>query len=198
MDEQRLGVVGAGVMGSGIAQVAAQAGYTVTLVDVRPTQLDRALATMAAGLARYVERGRITAAERKAALQRVTTGLTLSDLADAPLIIEAVIEEKPVKINLLQELDRIAAADAILASNTSTLPITELAAATRRPGRVIGMHFFNPAPVMRLVEVIRGLETTDETVSAVVTTAEALGKTAVVVRDSPGFISSRLLAPMIN
>ncbi|MBI4497219.1 MAG: 3-hydroxybutyryl-CoA dehydrogenase [Chloroflexi bacterium] len=198
MDERCIGIVGAGIMGSGVAQVAAQAGYQVILTDMSATQLEKAVAGIAAGLASRVQRARMTEAERAAALERIQTGSALSDLADLPLIVEAVYEDFDVKAGVFRTLDQLVSPETVLASNTSTLPVTELAAVTSRPQRVVGMHFFNPVPAMRLVEVIRGLATDDHAVALVTRVAEDLGKTPVVIKDSPGFVSSRLLAPMIN
>lgn len=198
MDIDRIGVVGAGTMGTGIAQVAAQAGYEVGLTDLAPAQLQHAIASIAAGLARLVERKRLDDTERERILQRIHPVDMLDDLASAPLVIEAVFEDIAIKARVLRDLDAVAPAATILASNTSTLPITELAAATSRPDRVIGMHFFNPVPQMRLIEIIRGLRTSDDTLETVRAVAHRLGKTPVVVNDAAGFVSNRVLAPMIN
>ena len=193
-----IGVAGAGTMGAGIAQAAAQAGLEVRIADQSLAFAERAIAGIASGLARMVARGRLDEAERSAIMERIRPAAFIGELADAPLVIEAVIEVMAVKSEVLRELDAAAGPATVLASNTSTLPITELAAATARPDRVIGMHFFNPVHAMKLVEVIRGLRTSDETVETVRSLAQRLGKTPVVVNDGAGFVSNRLLAPMIN
>ncbi|MCX6020439.1 MAG: 3-hydroxyacyl-CoA dehydrogenase NAD-binding domain-containing protein [Chloroflexi bacterium] len=198
MEINLIGVAGAGTMGAGIAQAAAQAGLEVRIADQSMAVAERAIAGIAAGLARMVARGRLDEAERSAIVGRIRPAAFIGELAGAPLVIEAVIEVMAVKSEVLRELDAAAGPSTILASNTSTLPITELAAATARPDRVIGMHFFNPVHAMKLVEVIRGLRTSDDTVEAVRTLAQRLGKTPVVVNDGAGFVSNRLLAPMIN
>jgi 3-hydroxybutyryl-CoA dehydrogenase len=188
-------IVGAGQMGSGIAQVAAVAGHDVTIVDVAPGQLERAVVTIQESLTKLVDRGKLDAAAAKDALPRIRTS---AHAVDADLLIEAATENVELKLRIFKELDEVAHADAILASNTSSIPITRLAAATSRPTRVVGMHFFNPVPLMALVEVIRGLETSDETAAAVRAAAEGMGKTVAEARDFPGFISNRVLVPMIN
>ncbi|MBI4757999.1 MAG: 3-hydroxybutyryl-CoA dehydrogenase [Chloroflexi bacterium] len=198
MDIVHIAVVGAGTMGNGIAQVFAQAGYTVTMVDVAQAQIDRGLANIQKNLARSVEKGRITAEDKDAALGRITASLSLDDAATANLVVEAVVENARVKAEVFKHLDAICHDETILASNTSSISITAIAANTRRPEKVIGMHFFNPVPVMKLVEIVRGLATEDSTFKAVVELAEKLGKTPVEVNDYPGFVSNRLLMPMIN
>lgn len=185
-------------MGAGIAQVAAQAGLEVWLRDVEQRFVDRGLQTIQKNLARDVEKGRRTAAERDAILARIHPTLELAPAAECDLVIEAIIENPGAKTALFQELDGLCPAHAILASNTSSLPITQLAAATRRPDRFIGMHFMNPVPVMKLVEIIRGIATSDETYAAIQALAGQMGKTAVVVNDFPGFVSNRILLPMLN
>jgi 3-hydroxybutyryl-CoA dehydrogenase len=195
---QTIAVVGAGTMGHGIAQVAAVAGYRVILADVSPEALARGVAGIEKGLARLVEKGKLSDEERSAARGRLTTAGELAALAEAELAIEAVVERLEVKEAVLGELDRILPREAILATNTSSISITRLAAATARADRVIGMHFMNPVPVMKLVEVIRGLATSQETYDRVEAAARALGKTPVEVHDSPGFVSNRVLLPMIN
>jgi 3-hydroxybutyryl-CoA dehydrogenase len=185
-------------MGHGIAQVAAAAGYRVILADVAPEALARGVAAIEKGFARLVEKGKLTGEERSAARGRLTTAGELAALAEAELAIEAVVERLEVKEAVLGELDRILPREAILATNTSSISITRLAAATARADRVIGMHFMNPVPVMKLVEVIRGLATSQETFDRVEAAARALGKTPVEVHDSPGFVSNRVLLPMIN
>ncbi|HZF12234.1 MAG TPA: 3-hydroxybutyryl-CoA dehydrogenase [Thermoanaerobaculia bacterium] len=193
-----IGVVGAGTMGHGIAQVAAQTGYDVVLVDVIPDALARGVAQIGKGLGRLVEKGKLDAAARDAALARVKPAGEVQALAEAQLVIEAVVERLEVKEKVLAELDRTCPAETILATNTSSISITRLAAATRRPDKVIGMHFMNPVPVMQLIEVIRGLATSQETYDAVETAAKQMGKTPVEVHDAPGFVSNRVLMPMIN
>jgi 3-hydroxybutyryl-CoA dehydrogenase len=192
---ERVCVVGAGQMGSGIAQVAAVAGYDVTLVDVAPAQLDRALAGIEQSLEKLVARERVAADAAEAALGRIErTG----EPVEANLAIEAATEEVGLKLRIFRELDEAAGDGAVLASNTSSIPITRLAAATSRPQRVVGMHFMNPVPLMPLVELIRGLDTTDETAAYVRSAAERMGKTVAEATDRPGFISNRILVPMIN
>ncbi|MGD2115077.1 MAG: 3-hydroxybutyryl-CoA dehydrogenase [Acidobacteriota bacterium] len=197
-DIQKVGVVGAGTMGHGIAQVAAFSGLDVTLVDVSEEALAKGLARIEKGLGRLVEKEKISADDRDAALGRIASSGELSDLAGAELVVEAVVERLDVKRKVLTELDGILGPDAILATNTSSISVTKLAAVTGRPEKVIGMHFMNPVPVMKLVEVIRGLATSQETFDAVEATAEAMGKTPVEVHDAPGFVSNRVLMPMIN
>lgn len=198
-DEVRsAGVVGAGTMGNGIAHVLALAGLPVRLVDVDRDALERALRTVRRNLERQAERGRIEAGEVEATLARIETAAELEAVAGADLVVEAVPEEPELKCRIFGELGRLADPDAILASNTSSISITEIAAHARGPGRVLGMHFMNPVPVMELVEVIRGLETDDPATEAAVALCRRLGKTPVVVNDYPGFVSNRVLMPMIN
>jgi 3-hydroxybutyryl-CoA dehydrogenase len=191
-------VLGAGTMGNGIAQVFAQAGHAVTLRDLDRPILDRALAAIDKSLAKLAEKGKIGPGEREAALGRIAAVTELEAAAGADLAVEAVVEDLQVKSALFRELDRLAPPQAILASNTSSISITKLGAATRRPDKVIGMHFMNPVPLMALVEVIRGQATSDETTRAVMDLSQALGKTPVEVNDFPGFVSNRVLMPMIN
>jgi 3-hydroxybutyryl-CoA dehydrogenase len=185
-------------MGNGIAHVFAQGGWAVTLVDVSRSALDQALQTISKNLDRQVKKGTLTQGDRDAALKRVVTETGLDSAAGATLAVEAVVEHPQTKFDLFQELDRRAPAGAVLATNTSSISITEIAAHTKRPDRVVGMHFMNPVPVMPLVEVIRGLATSEDTVQTVVRTAQELGKTPVEVSDYPGFVSNRVLMPMIN
>jgi 3-hydroxybutyryl-CoA dehydrogenase len=192
---ERVCVVGAGQMGSGIAQVAAVAGYDVTLVDVAPAQLDRALAGIEQSLAKLVARERVEAAAAEAAFGRIQPA---GEAVEADLAIEAATEDVDLKLRIFRELDGAAGDGAVLASNTSSIPITQLAAVTSRPQRVIGMHFMNPVPLMPLVELIRGLDTADETATYVRAAAERMGKTVAEATDRPGFISNRILVPMIN
>ena len=192
-------VVGAGTMGNGIAHVFAQHGHPVTLIDVDASVLADASSTIEANLDRQVKKEHIAEAERDATLERiVTTTDQAQGVADADLVVEAVTEKEDVKAQIFRDLDAQTPDRAILASNTSSISITSLAAQTERPERVIGMHFFNPVPVMKLVEIVRGLETTDATFDTVETLAEALDKTPVEVEDYPGFVSNRVLMPMIN
>jgi 3-hydroxybutyryl-CoA dehydrogenase len=195
---ERVVVIGAGQMGSGIAHVFAQAGMPVTMVDVSTTLLERARANIEKNLSRQVEKGTIDASSREAALGRIAIATDHVAARDAMLVVEAASENTDLKFRLFEELDRIAPERAILASNTSSISITEIAGRTRRADRVIGMHFMNPVPVMQLVEVIRGLATSDDTASRVVDLARRVGKTPVEVNDSPGFVSNRVLMPMIN
>lgn len=195
---QKVMVIGAGQMGSGIAQVCAQAGYKVILNDMKDEFFERGLNTITKNLARDVEKGRKTEEEKSAVLARITKSLTIEDAKDADIIIEAAVENMDIKQSIFKKLDEIAPKHAILATNTSSLPITEIAAVTKRPEQVIGMHFMNPVPVMKLVEIIRGLATADEVYETVAETTKQLGKTGVEVNDFPGFISNRILLPMIN
>jgi 3-hydroxybutyryl-CoA dehydrogenase len=194
----RIGVVGAGTMGHGIAQVAVASGYEVVLADAAPAALERGVAQVAKGLGRWVEKGKLAAEQRDQALARLASAGDLAGFARVDLAIEAVVEKLEVKLAVLAELDRVCPPHAILATNTSSISITRLAAATRRPAQVIGMHFMNPVPVMQLIEVIRGLATAQETYDAVEEAARRMGKTPVEVHDAPGFVSNRVLMPMIN
>ncbi len=193
-----IGVVGAGTMGNGIAQVAARAGYDVVIRDVSNEFLQRGMAAIDKGLQRDVDKERLGGEEKSKIIGRISTDTALESLRDAAIVIEAVTENLAVKTEVFQALDQIAGADAILASNTSSISITKLAAATKRPDKVIGMHFMNPVPIMKLVEVIRGMATSDDTYEKVRALTERLGKTALDCQDSPGFISNRVLMPMIN
>ena len=190
-------VVGAGTMGNGIAQTAAVAGYRVTLMDVIPQQLERAKNSIAKSVEKLASKGVINE-EQKAAANDIATTLTLEAVPQADLIIEAASEKVELKLNLFRELDSLAPPGAILASNTSSISITKIAGATRRADKVIGMHFMNPIPLMRLVEVIRGLATSDETTATTFEVCRRMGKEPVEAKDSPGFISNRILCPMIN
>ncbi len=185
-------------MGSGIAQVAAQAGYAVVLRDLEESFVERGLSTIRRSLAKLLEKGRLDQATHDASLERIQTTLQLSDLSDCDLVIEAIVESEPAKNELFRDLDPLLKPTAILASNTSSIPITRLASVTKRPERFIGMHFMNPVPLMELVEVIRGYLTSDETTQAVLEAARRMGKTPVEVNDYPGFVSNRVLLPMIN
>jgi 3-hydroxybutyryl-CoA dehydrogenase len=193
----RIFVVGAGTMGNGIAQTAAVAGYQVTLMDVVPQQLERAKATIAKSVEKLSDKGVISTDQKSAAMQiSFTEGLT--DVPQADYVVEAATENPELKLNLFSELDQLARPEVILASNTSSISLTKIAAATERPDKVVGMHFFNPVPLMRLVEIIRGLATSDETTTTAVEIARKMGKEPVEANDSPGFISNRVLCPMIN
>ena len=191
-------VVGAGTMGNGIAHVFAQAGWDTALIDVSADQLARGLAAIEKNADRQVKKGALTADERRGLLNRIATATSLEAAKDAEIVVEAVTENPQIKFDTHRALSRISPPSTILASNTSSISITAIAAQTKRPTRVIGMHFMNPVPVMPLVEVIRGLETADNTVAEVVEVAKALGKTPVEVNDAPGFVSNRVLMPMIN
>jgi 3-hydroxybutyryl-CoA dehydrogenase len=198
MDVRCFGVVGGGTMGNGIAHVAAQTGFAVTLCDVDEALCKKALGTIGKNLQRGVDKGKLTADEKAAILARITPTTKLEDLAGCDIVVEAVVENFDVKKKVFQTLDTICGPEAILASNTSSISITKLAATTGRPGRVIGMHFMNPVPVMQLVEVIRGLGTDDSVMTGVFDLARAMGKVPVEVNDYPGFVSNRVLMPMIN
>ena len=195
---ETIGVVGAGTMGNGIAQVAARAGYSVIMRDVSDDFLQRGLTAIDKSLQRDVDKQRLDAAGKETIFERIRTTTDLEAFSDAVLVIEAVTEDLAVKTEVFKSLDRITPPDAILASNTSSISITKLAAATGRPDRVIGMHFMNPVPVMKLVEVIRGIATSDATYERVRTLAEKMDKIALDCQDSPGFVSNRVLMPMIN
>lgn len=198
MSIEKIMVIGAGQMGSGIAQVCATAGYTVLLNDQKQEFFERGLNTITKNLSRDVEKGRKTEEEKTAILGRLHASLNIEDAKDVDIVIEAAVENMAIKQSIFKQLDGIAPAHAILATNTSSLPITELAAVTSRPEKVIGMHFMNPVPVMQLVEVIRGLATTDEVYETVRDLSVKLGKTPVEVNDFPGFVANRILLPMIN
>ena len=195
---ERIAVVGAGQMGSGIAHVAALSGYPVTMIDVADTALEKGRTTIAGNMERQVKKGTIDAAARDAAMSRITTATALEASAGAAVVIEAATEREDLKYKIFADLDRLATPGSILATNTSSISITSIAARTRRPDAVIGMHFMNPVPVMQLVEVIRGLATSDETTTRVLALARAMGKTPVEVNDAPGFVANRVLMPMIN
>jgi 3-hydroxybutyryl-CoA dehydrogenase len=194
----KVGVLGAGTMGNGIAQVFAQNGHAVVLRDLDAAILERARGTIVKSLAKLAEKGKLTAEQKDGALARLTTVTDLAALSACDLVVEAIVENLQVKLETFRELDRLTAPAAILASNTSSISITKLAAATGRPDKVIGMHFMNPVPLMQLVEVIRGQATSDETTRRVMELSRALGKTPVEVNDFPGFVANRVLMPMIN
>lgn len=197
-DIKKIGVIGCGTMGNGIAHVAAQNGYEIVLVDIDQKYLDKAIATISKNLDRMIKKEKITEQDKTDALARITTTTDLMTIKNCQLVIEAITEKLDIKLNLFGKLDEICPHDVILASNTSSLPITRLASATKRPGKVVGMHFMNPVPMMKLVEMIRGMATSDETFGIAMELAERLGKTPVPSEDYPGFIANRILLPMIN
>ncbi|AVR88100.1 3-hydroxybutyryl-CoA dehydrogenase [Thauera aromatica] len=194
----KIGVVGAGTMGNGITQAFAVAGQDVIMMDVGQPQIQRGLDTISASLERLVKKDKMSAEQKAAAMARIATATSSSALADCDLVIEAATENLELKLKIFADLDRVMKSEAILASNTSSISITKLAAATSRPDRVIGMHFFNPVPMMALVELIRGLQTSDRTYAAVEAVAKVIGKTPVQIKNSPGFVVNRMLCPMIN
>jgi 3-hydroxybutyryl-CoA dehydrogenase len=198
MKVEKVMVIGAGQMGSGIAQVCAQAGINVLLNDIKQEFVERGLGIINKNLSRNVDKGRLTDEQKQEILGRLTPSTDLRDASDVDLVIEAAVENMEIKTKIFEDLDRIAPAHAILASNTSSLPITEIAAATKRPEKVIGMHFMNPVPVMKLVEIIRGLATSDEVYQVIEDMTKTLSKVPVEVNDYPGFVSNRILMPMIN
>ncbi|MGE5574400.1 MAG: 3-hydroxybutyryl-CoA dehydrogenase [Bacteroidota bacterium] len=198
MDVSRITVIGAGQMGSGIAQVAATAGLDVTLLDVSRDFAKKGLAAVEKGLSRAIDKGKLDPAEKDAVLARIRAGADLSLASGSDVVIEAVVENVDVKKDVFRKMDAILASNAIIASNTSSISITRLAAATGRPDRIIGMHFMNPVPAMKLVEIISGQATSDQTRTTTWALAEKMGKTPVAVSDYPGFVSNRLLMPMIN
>jgi 3-hydroxybutyryl-CoA dehydrogenase len=197
MDIFSIFVVGAGTMGNGIAQVAATSGYHVTMMDVIPGQIERAQATIARSVDKLLGKGAITEAQKQAALD-ISTTMKLEGASEADLVVEAATENPELKLKIFRDMDQVAKPGAILASNTSSISITKIAAATKRPENVIGMHFMNPVPLMKLVEVIRGLATSPETTATTVEVCRKMGKEPVEANDSPGFISNRILCPMIN
>lgn len=198
MQINKVGVVGAGTMGNGIAQVCAAAGYDVVMRDIAEPFVERGIKAIARNLERLASRGKITEADKEGILARIQGTTTLDPLAGADLIIEAALEDLEVKVKLFEELDTVAKPEAILASNTSSISLTRIAAATKRPDQVIGMHFFNPVPVMKLVEVIKALQTADDTCTTVEDLSRKLGKTPITVKDSYGFVGNRVLVPMLN
>ncbi len=195
---QNVAVIGAGTMGRGIAQVFAQSGYEAFLYDVAPAAVDSAVGQIHKMLGRAVEKGKLSAEDAEASKKRLHTVGSLSELKPCALVVEAATEKPDIKVEILKECQRYVAGDGILASNTSSISVTELAAVTDHPDRFIGMHFFNPVPLMKLVEVVRGLQTSDETVKRTVALAESVGKTPIECNDHPGFVSNRVLMPMIN
>ena len=195
---ETIGVIGAGTMGNGIAQTAAGAGFDVVMCDVDQGSLDRGVQNISKSLDRFVKKETMTAEQKGEVLGRITTTTELGDLKDCAVVVEAATENFDIKKQIFEKLDTITRADAILSSNTSSISITKIAATTKRPDKVIGMHFFNPVPLMKLVEVIRGIATSDETYAKVKDLSEKLGKVPVECNDSPGFVSNRVLMPMIN
>lgn len=193
-----IGVIGAGQMGNGIAQVCATAGLKVTLVDINPEYLEKAKAQIAKSLDKLTSKAVITAAAAKAASDNLTYSSAIDSTSSCGLVVEAIVEKEAIKAELFKHLDQLLAADAIIATNTSSIPITRLGASTKRPDRFIGMHFMNPVPLMKLVEIIPGMATAAATTARIVTLAEAVGKTVVTSKDYPGFIVNRVLMPMIN
>ncbi|MGY8527151.1 3-hydroxybutyryl-CoA dehydrogenase [Paracidovorax citrulli] len=195
---QTVGIIGAGTMGNGIAQACAMAGLDVVMVDIDDAAVQRGIATIGASLDRLIKKDKLTEADKQAALGRVQGSTSYQDLTRAQLVIEAATENQDLKVRILQQIDQLAGDDVIIATNTSSISITKLAAVISRPERFIGMHFFNPVPMMALVELIRGLQTSDETHASVEELARQLGKYPITVRNSPGFVVNRILCPMIN
>ncbi|MER2634842.1 MAG: 3-hydroxybutyryl-CoA dehydrogenase [Rhizobiaceae bacterium] len=198
MEIKKVGIVGAGTMGNGIAQAFATSGYDVVMRDIKQEFVDRGMSTIKKSLERMASRNKITTEAKDAALARVTGTVDVAALADCDLVVEAALENVELKTKLFRELDELCKPDAILATNTSSISVTKIAAATKRPSKVIGMHFFNPVPMMQLVEVIRALQTDDATCDAVLETSRKVGKTPHLVKDSYGFVVNRVLIPMIN
>jgi len=195
---KKIGVIGAGTMGAGVAQVFAAAGYPVRVRDIAEAPLGRGMGAIKKSLERLVGRGKVTPQDRDATLERIAPTTRIEDLADCDVVVEAVLERFDLKKTVMGELDNICRADAILATNTSSISVTHIASTSKIPGRVIGMHFFNPVPMMQLVEIIRALQTTDETCNKIVALTEAIGKKARMTKDSYGFVVNRVLIPMIN
>ncbi len=198
MEIKKIGVLGAGTMGNGIAQVSALSGHDVVMRDIEDGFLENGMKAIEKSLTKGVERGKLTEEQKQDALSRISTTLNVEDLKDVDLVIEAVIEDADLKKRVFKELDELVRDDVIFATNTSSISITDLASATKRPDKFIGMHFMNPVPIMKLVEVIRGMETSDETTKAVFELSEKMGKIPVEVNDYPGFVANRVLMPMIN
>ena len=198
MEIRKVGVVGAGTMGNGIAQAFATSGYEVVMRDIEQKFVDRGVSTIRKSLERLVSRNKLSSEAKDTALGRIATTVELDPMADCDLVVEAAVEQVDLKVKLFDELDGVVKKDALLATNTSSISVTKIAAATKRPSQVVGMHFFNPVPVMQLVEVVRGLQSADETVETVVEVSKKIGKTPRVVKDLYGFVVNRLLIPMIN
>ncbi len=198
MEIKTIGVVGAGQMGNGIAQVASHSGFRVAMSDIADSFIQKGLSTISKNLDRMVEKGKISSQKKDEIVGRIKGTVQIGDMADVDFVVEAATENESLKLNIFKELDRICRKEAILSSNTSSISITKIASATQRPSQVIGMHFMNPVPVMQLVEIIRGLQTSEDTFNTVKSLAEKMGKTPVEANDFPGFISNRILMPMIN
>ena len=198
MDIKTIGVVGAGQMGNGIAQVAAHAGFRVVMSDIADSFVQKGLATISKNLDRMVEKGKMSSQKRAEIMGSIKGTIKMGEMADADFVVEAATENESLKLNIFKELDQVCRKEIILSSNTSSISITKIASATQRPSQVIGMHFMNPVPIMQLVEIIRGLQTSQETFDAVKSLAEKMGKTPVEASDFPGFIANRILMPMIN
>jgi len=198
MSIQRIGVIGAGLMGSGIAQVSAQAGMAVLMIDVSDTALQKGLATISGSLERLVKKDKLSAADKDATLARITASTYYAGLADVDLVIETATENPAIKFKIIQQLEGIVREDVVIATNTSSISVTQLAAVLRHPARFIGVHFFNPVPMMALVELIRGLQTSDDTHARCLAYAQAVGKTPITVKNAPGFAVNRILCPMLN
>jgi 3-hydroxybutyryl-CoA dehydrogenase len=198
MNIQKVGIVGAGTMGNGIAQACAVAGIDALMMDVNAAALDKGVATVSGSLDRLIKKEKLTAEQKAAAMAKITTTTTLADLASCDYVIEAATENEALKVKILKDLDAVLKPEVVIATNTSSISITQLAAATQRADRFIGMHFFNPVPLMALVELIRGLATSDATLETAKSLSVALGKTPIVVKNSPGFVVNRILCPMIN
>lgn len=198
MEIKTMGVVGAGQMGNGIVQVASHSGFQVVMSDIADSFIQKGLSTISKNLDRMVEKGKISSQKKDEIVGRIKGTVQIGDMADVDFVVEAATENESLKLNIFKELDRICRKEAILSSNTSSISITKIASATQRPSQVIGMHFMNPVPIMRLVEIIRGLQTSEDTFNTVKSLAEKMGKTPVEANDFPGFISNRILMPMIN
>jgi 3-hydroxybutyryl-CoA dehydrogenase len=198
MEIKTIGVVGAGQMGNGIAQVAAHSGFRVVMSDIADSFVQKGLTTITKNLGRMVEKGKIPSEKKDEMMGRIKGTIQLKEMAETDFVVEAATENESLKLNILKELDQVCRKEIILSSNTSSISITKIASATQRPSKVIGMHFMNPVPVMQLVEIIRGLQTSQETFEAVKSLAEKMGKTPIEANDFPGFISNRILMPMIN
>ena len=198
MEIKTIGVVGAGQMGNGIVQVASHSGFQVVMSDIADSFIQKGLSTISKNLDRMVEKGKISSHKKDEIVGRIKGTVQIGDMADVDFVVEAATENESLKLNIFKELDRICRKEAILSSNTSSISITKIASATQRPSQVIGMHFMNPVPIMQLVEIIRGLQTSEDTFNTVKSLAEKMGKTPVEANDFPGFISNRILMPMIN
>ncbi|MBK9624382.1 MAG: 3-hydroxybutyryl-CoA dehydrogenase [Rhodocyclaceae bacterium] len=198
MTIKTVGIIGAGLMGNGIAQTCAAAGIKTIMLDINEAAVQKGLATISASFERLIKKEKLTPAQKDSALAQIKTSISMSDFKDVDLVIEAATENEGLKLKILKDAEAVIRADTIIASNTSSISITQMAAATSRPERFIGMHFFNPVPMMALVEIIRGLQTSDATHAAVEALAKALGKTPITVKNSPGFVVNRILCPMIN